>query len=225
MDAGCGSATITDLTGTYNPADPDENPGGYAPTGTGTGERPEYLQTVRLIVWRRRNVDGTWTDFVVLTQTPYTTTPFTYDLPLLDEDGEPYTSAAWQVFMVVLPFDFDFAQFVDDGGTLEDLVVMGMDDGAVGQKAMWPNCTPNECLNNANMDFNNAWTTGGCKCGAYETKLALYTGVGACLAVGQAYTTPTLLAPVVDEWYQKAEFILTQLLTNCSTPECGCSCG
>lgn len=208
----CTEASVADNTGTY----PTES-GGFSPTGEGTSTRPAEDEVVFWYMWRYKDSDGVWQETIPESQSgdPEVT------ISLLQESGDRYEDAAWQVVELVMPSASDWNDF--DGLTWDEIVGTVAIDGAVGQYSFFPDCTTSTCLNNANTINNNLLLSGGCQCGDYWKKFTLMQGATSNLNVADAYQTNPL-DPEIDARYIKAEVCITELLRQCALNTCKCGC-
>jgi len=215
----CGGATATDDTGMYPASE-----GGFAETGEGTATRPDQTQVQVWFIYRRRNSDGTWTT-VIPDEQPFTWEDPQFPIPLLDEEGEPFADAGWQLVEIVAPVADSWATIIEGGLTFDEIVELYEADGAVGQTSFFPNCTTSACLNNANTMANNTLLSGGCQCGDYDRKTILMQGSVSNLAIADALSlTQSPISDGVTARYQKASVCIADLLRQCALNSCTCGC-
>jgi len=184
--------SVEDNTGEY-----PETPGGFAPSGSGTAERPA-LDEVN--VW------------FFLRQVPFTD-PANVIIPNTQDGIFPITGRTPGVYQVV-------ELVVDDTLIYADLLAAGYNfaqfmslanSGAVGQTYVITDFDAINMVNDARRRLNNAWSGGRCDCSEYAIRKALLQGAYSCcdIASGDGVEAASALP-----YWLGAQAILDQLNSN-----------
>ena len=184
--------SVEDNTGEY----PDK-PGGFAPSGSGTPERPALNE---VNIW------------FFLRQVPFTD-PANVIIPLTQDGIFPITGRAegvYQVVELVVSNVLVYADYINLGYDFNQFMALAV-DGALGQTYVITNFTAINSTNDARRRLNNAWAGGRCDCTEYAIKKALLQSAYSCcdIASGDAVQS----ASAIPYWLG-AKAILDQLNSN-----------
>jgi hypothetical protein len=184
--------SVEDNTGEY----PDK-PGGFAPSGSGTAERPAL------------NEVHTW---FFLRQVPFTN-PANVIIPLTQDGIFPITGrtpGVYQVVELVVSNVLDYADLLDQGYGFADFMSLA-NSGALGQTYVITDFDAINMVNDARRRLNNAWSGGRCDCTEYALRKALLQAAYSCcdIASGDAVQAASALS-----YWLGAQAILDQLNSN-----------
>jgi hypothetical protein len=216
-----GSVLIEDVTGTYDPDNPTLNPGGYAPAGQGTLDRPSEDEVAKFLMYQSFPVD------ILNQEIPSEAVAPTHTFGLLDNLGNPVPDTVYQFVFMITSID---------GDTWDALIVLANNSGdpwqylvdyfsdnesgnpvQIGQLPVPVTVTATNCTNDARRRLNNAWSGGRCDCSEYALKKALLQGVYSCadIAGGFAITSASALP-----YWNGAQNVLDRLNLICADPNC-----
>lgn len=223
----CGSFSIVDLTGIWDPDNPTVTPGGYAPgPDESTATRPTEAQTQRWYLFDTWQPNGNTTPTIPATQPDATSSPYLATAGTLDEDeGLPLADRIRRVFLIVAPvaevyatwyaiYQNDFLGFID----------YAQANWAVGVVSEWSNCQSSACLYEEQKRLNNLFPA-NCSQEGVIIKQALMQGDAdnLTLGVGAARADAAISTGGVSFW-DSANNILQTLLRTCADPQCDCNC-
>ena len=212
----CTQAVIGDGTGVYDPGDPTENPGGYAPDGQSTATRPSEEEVQLWIVYRQSDATLGWIDTVPATQPDAEDIPFSTPISLLDGSGDPKPDGIYQVFLIVAPIGVSYATYYAlYSADLIAFIEFAQANWAVGAVPLFANCDSVSCTNSSMMEANDIFPA-NCCLDDYKEKFALLQGVVSNLAVGGYYP---ILGSDSGYRYSAARVVLSEL-----TDVCGENC-
>jgi hypothetical protein len=215
-----GSVLIEDNTGTF-----PESPGGYAPSGSGTLQRPSEDEVNKFLMYRIAPFDP-------LTENiPSTAIEPPYTFGLLGVNGLPSPDAIYQFVFMVDSIDGDDWNFLVSEAFISGdpwgyLVSYFSDDESgnavqIGQLGLWANAQGVNCINNVRRELIDEWVAGGCKecdMSSFMLKNAMAQGITSNLILAQTFPIDSQDG---NDYYEEAQAEVEFLLNNCSE-DCPC---
>jgi hypothetical protein len=210
-DTDCTYVEVPDATGEYNPADPDENPGGYNPPLEPFNPYRPYRGSVKLWtvyrIWNIPAIEGQ-------TQTPSTQAEendvdYTYTLyfPTENIGNEAVViKGIYEIILIAAPASEDYAAY--EGNINLYSIAQELDDWYVTSVGLMVDCGVINCLNRKRYEFLQGVMCGKCD-SDYFVFYSDYIGM--------------LSAMEIQDWPTAVEFY-NKLKTQCSAiePSCGC---
>jgi hypothetical protein len=206
--------TLTDGTGTYNPSEPTQNPGGYNPESAGTSAfRPKRSQVFLWTVYKLRsrpesegygNNTQTPTSQAEKNDVPY---EYTLTLPTEEIDQEAVTiKGLYEIIMIAAPNGTPYP--VGDVNLAQ--VAATYPGWYVTSSPIMVDSDVANCLNNMRYKFLQGVMCGRCD-DEYFNTYGIYVGMLNAMEVGEW--------PAAVEYYDKLKAICLDMGCNDS---CGC---
>lgn len=206
--------TVTDATGTFDPADPTLDPGGFNPEdATFDPERPKRSAVKLWTVFKLHSRPGP--EYGNSTVSPSSQnqeedTPYIYTLTLPTETidkTEVTIKGLYEVILIAAPFAQEWEDW--QGNTNLASVAKTFPNWYVGSTPIMVDANVTNCLNKMRFQFLQGVMCGRCD-GEYFNTYGIYVGMLNAMEIGEW--------DVAVEYYER-------LKTICADMECSNSCG